>query len=697
MFEGGVMKLKKDLPNVLLSGCLLFNSGVNYALPTKSKLRKTTPLFISQLFFSSNTKASNIQLRGNQFKLSTLDKRIPSHLSQRRLQIDPGSVVQDIGLGSSTVVNKAITTTAIPQNLEFCLLSDATGSFSDDQANLRDSAGDIATAITNESPGAKFGYAAFKDTGDSFVYSLRQTLTTNAGDWLASINALSPSGGGDFSEAQWDGIACATDIDYCPTGSKYSDADCGFTTGTPSKKVLVVTTDATFSSDSDIQNDLGSTTNALLGANVILIGLKAPGSGNELDQLATATGGSVLPLSSDGSNVGNAILSGLGNLPTTVTHSVINCPDGLQISFDTDSQTVTSGTTAYFQETIQVTDPDLAGQTVHCSVDFLANGALIGTQALTITVPLELTVTPENAINPLCTDHDLTASVLSGSAPVSGAEVTFSISSGPNAGASDVKVSDDSGIVTFTYAPSGTGIGALGTDNIQVCTRGVCKSVVKNWDLVLDASPDQAVNELGSDQTHTVTVLLKSNEIGLGNTDVHYEIISGPNAGQSSTEQTNGSGESKFSYNTEASCSKLGTDHIKACSCDICEIVEKTWEDTTPPVATCLPGLNPAGNEPDADNQDGFFTVSGSDDLAEITQVELIDSGSGVSFGFYDVGAKIKYVQAPGAPVKVKEASGEVDWKLTGNGDLKVIAVDCAGNESEAHCLVPPPPARFLK
>ena len=125
-------------------------------------------------------------------------------------------------------------------------------------------------------------------------------------------------------------------------------------------------------------------------------------------------------------------------------------------------------------------------------------------------------------------------------------------------------------------------------------------------------------------------------------------------------------------------------------SCDFAQM------DTTPPIASCVPGVNAAGNEPAANNQDGFFTVSGLDDVATITQVELIDMGSLHSYGFFDIGTAIKYVQAPGAPPKLKEFKGEVDWKITGNGDLQVKVTDCAGNVGEALCLVPPPPARRL-
>lgn len=110
---------------------------------------------------------------------------------------------------------------------------------------MRLAAPGIAAGILAESPDALFGYAAFKDTFDNFVYRLLQPLTDDVGAWLASINGLAPNGGDDVQEAQWDGIACATDISYCPctdisycpSGAQYDFEDCGFTTDTPSKKV----------------------------------------------------------------------------------------------------------------------------------------------------------------------------------------------------------------------------------------------------------------------------------------------------------------------------------------------------------------------------------------------------------------------------------------------------------------------------
>ena len=62
-----------------------------------------------------------------------------------------------------------------------------------------------------------------------------------------------------------------------------------------------------------------------------MIGLKAPGSGTELDTLADNTGGSVQPLSSDGMNIGSAIIAGLGNLKIDVGMAT-NCTDPITSS-----------------------------------------------------------------------------------------------------------------------------------------------------------------------------------------------------------------------------------------------------------------------------------------------------------------------------------------------------------------------------
>jgi hypothetical protein len=112
--------------------------------------------------------------------------------------------------------------------------------------------------------------------------------------------------------------------------------------------------------------------------------------------------------------------------------------------------------------------------------------------------------------------------------------------------------------------------------------------------------------------------------------------------------------------------------------------------DVTPPSVSCPPGPNPAGNEPKADNQDGFYRMVASDNVDASVPVSIKDLGSGTVFGPYASGTTFKLTQAPGSPVTVKAFRGAVEWKFTSNGDAQLIATDAAGNTATATCLVPP-------
>jgi len=343
----------------------------------------------------------------------------------------------------------------------------------------------------------------------------------------------------------------------------------------------------------------------------------------------------------------------------------------------------------------------LAGTTVNCNVDFKDNGVLVGVQTITITIPLTVDASPETDTNPLCSSHTVNAVLLSGSTPVPLATVTFDVTSGPNAG---VIVADETsaadGSASFTYAPLGTGPSYLGTDVIMVCARGVCDTVEKVWDLVVDPSPDTETNELETDNSHTVTTSVTSGGQPVDGVTVDYEILSGPNAGEVASPSTDANGEAPFTFSSEISCDGLGTDVVEVCYCGICDEVEKIWQDTTPPEASCVPGPNPAGKIPPAgengpnQNPDGFWTIGGTDAVDDNLEIFVKDMGSQTVFGPYSVGTNIKWTQAPGAEPNAKPGPGEVDWYLKGKGDMTVIAVDCSDNSDEVSCFVPPPPAR---
>lgn len=75
-----------------------------------------------------------------------------------------------------------------------------------------------------------------------------------------------------------------------------------------------------------------------------------------------------------------------------------------------------------------------------------------------------IVLAPDTATNPVGTDHTVTATVVNTlGQPIVGRTVTFSVISGPNAGAGGSGVTDGSGQASFTY----TGSGGPGSDEIQ--------------------------------------------------------------------------------------------------------------------------------------------------------------------------------------------------------------------------------------
>lgn len=261
-----------------------------------------------------------------------------------------------------------------------------------------------------------------------------------------------------------------------------------------------------------------------------------------------------------------------------------------------------------------------------------------------------------------------------------------------------------------------TAAGDLGPGTHTICVRArgadaggngsveECKTITL---LQLQADSDlEATNELGTDGSHTVSVVVAGSGAG---TAVTF-AVSGVNGGAGDVVLTDADGKASFTFTSPQDPSGLGDDTI-----DVSITVGgetqtisfvKHWVDTTAPVGACVPSVNPGGNEPQApgrgargQNQDGFYEVGGADDIwpAADTQVFVTDEASGTTFGPYAPGTVIKYTQAPGGTPNAKGIGGAnsaVTVHITGNGDALVTAVDGSGNVSDAvSCLVPPPPA----
>lgn len=337
--------------------------------------------------------------------------------------VDPDSVSVQLAPGESVQVTKEVVTPEIPPMLDVFLLEDETGSFGDDIANLKALAPAIWESIADSGTDFTFGVGGFRDYARGFwggpndwVYDLNQDLTTDKTAFVDGVNALTAGGGGDGPEGYLEALHYIADASHGPIDSN-GDGDTTDDIDTPAgdapswregaTRVVLLTTDNTGHVEGDaggwpghegpLDLSLANTIAALNAAEITVIGL-TPSSISTVNALTSGTGGSVQSTSTSGDEIGDAILDGLSALPAEVTPSVGPCDDGLTVSFDAVSKTVTSGDTATFTETIAVdSDVELEGNedTLNCTVDFLVNGESAGdafVQSITVEVCADVVV-----------------------------------------------------------------------------------------------------------------------------------------------------------------------------------------------------------------------------------------------------------------------------------------------------------------
>lgn len=274
----------------------------------------------------------------------------------------------------------------------------------------------------------------------------------------------------------------------------------------------------------------------------------------------------------------------------------------------------------------------------------------------------------------------------------------------------------ETGPVTINYGHTLSGL-APGEHDIRVKATGTdaggSDSVIDSIKVTvadITLTPDEDTNELtGSDDQHTVTATVAAGaDGGVTGVDVAFEILSGPNAGQTHSATTDANGEATFTYTATQGLAGIGTDAIQACFTDdldneACDDADKDWVDTTPPEVACEPTENPsgeqepqAGNNSPGQNEDGYYELTADDAVDPNPELFVRDTGSGTVFGPFADGTTIKYTEDGDATPEKKKMGGpnsDVDWHIIGNGDAEVFAVDESGNESDpVECLVPEPP-----
>ncbi len=216
-------------------------------------------------------------------------------------------------------------------DLDVMILQDMSGSFGDDKRVMDDLAPTLASTLFSASAGLELGVASFVDkpfspfgsVGD-YVYQLDLPLTTDTSAFVTAVQGLIVRSGNDYSESQIEALQL---LAY--------DAAAGFRTD--SQRFVVVATDAPFHVAGDCglgtctagANDGNGVLNpledypsqaqvlaALEASDITPVFLVAGGSAvtPSYEALVSTLGrGSVVELSSDSSNLINAILTGLGS------------------------------------------------------------------------------------------------------------------------------------------------------------------------------------------------------------------------------------------------------------------------------------------------------------------------------------------------------------------------------------------------
>ena len=302
--------------------------------------------------------------------------------------VNPPSYVGELAPGASVTIEKSVDVPDVPPMLDVCLLVDLSGSYFDDLPIIKSLAPDLWDALADgENVELQMGLASFVDypispwgvTGD-YAYQLNQQLTTDRATWLSAVDSMTIRNGGDVPESQYEGLyEIASGCDWRSDASKF----------------VVITTDASFHTPVNDGNGVytdgypgasrDQAVTALTGAGVKVVALTAPGSGSEMVDIATATGGTTEATSSSSSNIATAVINALGGIFYDITADTSNCAP-LVIAFNAlPTAPVLAGTQLMFDETITV--PGASDVTYDCDVVFYADDTEIGTQHVSITVP----------------------------------------------------------------------------------------------------------------------------------------------------------------------------------------------------------------------------------------------------------------------------------------------------------------------
>jgi hypothetical protein len=311
--------------------------------------------------------------------------------------VTPATLEEALDPGGSTGVDKQVRTPAIPPRPDVVLLVDGTASMADPIDSVRENLPDITDKILAEQPDSRFAVATFGDQeGDVDAgFTVLTELTDDLEKVQDGVDLLRTDLGGDSRGPSEDWINGLWQIaDGAGGATVFRDG---------ASPVVVLVSDASSHSPSN-GHTIDDTIFALQDKGVRVIGVDVestigdglngngdagnpdyvedpPTTPGQATRIIEATGGRLLE-GIDGDRVAEAIVDGFDNLPTSVGYRLDACDPHLTVALDPPTRQLTSGGTAHFAETVDVSQDAPQGTTLTCTVQFLLGTQVPGTDTV---------------------------------------------------------------------------------------------------------------------------------------------------------------------------------------------------------------------------------------------------------------------------------------------------------------------------
>ncbi|MEU4032299.1 VWA domain-containing protein [Streptomyces anulatus] len=311
--------------------------------------------------------------------------------------VTPATLEETLDPGGSTGVDKQVRTPAIPPRPDVVLLVDGTASMKTPIESVQQNLPKITGKILAEQPDSRFAVATFGDQeGDVDAgFKVLTELTDDlkkveegvgglgidlggksrgpSEDWINGLWQIADGAGGKtvFRDGASPVVVLVSDASSHSPSNGHTIDDTIFALQDKGVRVIGVDVESTIGDGLNGNGDAGN-------PNYIEDPPTTPG---QATRIIEATGGQLLE-SIDENQVADAIIDGFDNLPTSVGYRLDACDPHLTVALDPPTRQLTSGETAHFAETVDVSEDAPQGTTLTCTVQFLLGTQVPGTDTI---------------------------------------------------------------------------------------------------------------------------------------------------------------------------------------------------------------------------------------------------------------------------------------------------------------------------